>query len=106
MILLWVTITINRERADTARRSEDERNKLSLFTDFITEINNTKVDNIRDINTVMSVRNVIDYSYKYLKALGSLWQYYRDEPNEKILDSEFFKPKAKVTGSTPVACNI
>ena len=106
MILLWVTITINRERADTAKRSEDERNKLSLFTDFITEINNTKVGNIRDINTVMSVNNVIDYSYKYFKALGSLWQYYRDEPNEKILDSEFFKSKAKVTGSTPVAGNI
>ena len=30
---------------------------------------------------------------------GSLWQYYRDEPNDKLADSESFKSKVKITGN-------
>ena len=31
----------------------------------------------------------------------SLWRYYRDEPNNNLVDSESFKSKTNVTGKTP-----
>ena len=30
-----------------------------------------------------------------------MWQYYRDEPNDNITNSESFKSKVKITGKTP-----
>ena len=32
---------------------------------------------------------------------NTLWQYFRDEPNDDIEDSESFKSKIKITGKTP-----
>ena len=32
--------------------------------------------------------NLIEYSDNHSKTSGSLWQYYRDEPNGKITESE------------------
>ena len=32
--------------------------------------------------------NLIEYSYNYSKTSGSLWQYYKDKPNDKLTDSE------------------
>ena len=32
------------------------------------------------------------------KTSGSLWQYYRDEPNDNLADSGLFKSKIKITG--------
>ena len=37
--------------------------------------------------------------------IQSLWQYHRDEPNDKITDSESFKLKAKITSKTPAGGN-
>ena len=48
------------------------------FTDCISEINNTQKDNAKDIDMVMSMYNLIEYSENYSKTSGSLWQYYRD----------------------------
>ena len=45
--------------------------------------------------------NLIEYSDNYSKISGSLWQYYRDEPNDNLTDSESFKSKMKITGKTP-----
>lgn len=39
------------------------------------------------------------------KLLGSLWQYYKDVSSDPTIDSESFKYKARITGSTPVAGN-
>ena len=39
----------------------------------------------------MSMYNLIKYSDNYSKTSGSFWQYYRDEPNDKLTDSESFK---------------
>ena len=39
------------------------------------------------------------------KKSGSLWQYYKDEPNDNIADSESFKSKVKITGKTPADTN-
>ena len=37
------------------------------------------------------------------KTLGSLWQCYRDDPNDNITPSECFKFKIKITGKAPPA---
>ena len=71
------------------------------FTNCISEINNTQVDNAKDIDTVMPMYNLIEYSDNYAKTSGSLWQYYRDEPNDNLTNSESFKSKIKITGKTP-----
>ena len=42
---------------------------------------------------------MIEYSDNYSKASGSLWQYYRDDPNDNLTDSE--SSKIKIIGSTP-----
>ena len=53
----------------------------------------------------MSMYNLIEYSDKYSKTSGGLWQYYRDEPNDNLADSESFKCKIKITGKTSAAGN-
>ena len=51
----------------------------------------------------MSIYNLIEYSNS--KSSGSLWQYYRDKPNDNITKSKTFKYKTKITGKTPAAGN-
>ena len=53
----------------------------------------------------MPMYNLIEYSDNYSKTSGSLWQYYKDDPNESLIDSESFKSKVKITGKTPAAGN-
>ena len=60
-------------------------------------------DNAKDIDIVMPMYNLIEYSDKYSKTSGSLWQYYRDEPNDNLENSGSFK--YKITGKTPAAGN-
>ena len=43
----------------------------------------------------MPLYNLIKYSNDYSKTSGSLWQYYRDESNDNLADSESFKSKMK-----------
>ena len=49
----------------------------------------------------MPMYNLIGYSNNYAKTSGSLWQHYRDEPNNNLANSESFKFKVKITGKTP-----
>ena len=60
------------------------------FTNCISKMNNTEVDNTQDIDFVMLMYNLIEYSDVCSKTSGSLWQYYRDEPaldnNNNIID--------------------
>ena len=53
----------------------------------------------------MSMYNLIEYSDNNTKTSGSLWQYYRDEPDDDLKDSESFKSKLKITGNTPADGN-
>ena len=50
------------------------------FTNCISEINNTEVDDAQDIVIVMPMYNLIEFSDAYSKTSESLCQYYRDEP--------------------------
>ena len=107
-VLVKGTITIN-GRADAAARQADERDKVVIFkncapfTNCISEINNTQIDNAKDIDIVMPMYNLIEYSDNYAKTTGSLWQYFRDETvaDDDIEDSESFKSKKEITGKTP-----
>ena len=65
------------------------------FTKCINRINNTEIDNAKDIDIVMPMYSLIEYSDNYLKTSGSLWQYYKDDPNDNIANSESFKLKVK-----------
>ena len=49
----------------------------------------------------MPMYNLIEYSDNYAKTSGSLWQYFRDQPDDNLADSESFKSKIKLTGTTP-----
>ena len=53
----------------------------------------------------MLIYNLIEYSDSYSKTSASLWQYYIDDPNDNIVQSESFKSKIKITGKAPAAGN-
>ena len=53
----------------------------------------------------MPVCNLIEYSDNYSKKSGSFWQYYKDEPNDNLENSESFKSKVKIPGNTPAGGN-
>ena len=59
------------------------------------EINNIEIYIAKDLDIVMLIYDLIEYSVNYSKISGSLWQYYRDKPNENLTDSESFESKIK-----------
>ena len=54
----------------------------------------------------MPMHNLVECSGNYSKTSGSLWQYYRDDPNDNTVQSEWFKSKTKTTGKTRVDVKI
>ena len=113
-ILVKRDISVN----DTAGTSSDANNtnkkvifkNWAPFNNCISKINNTQVDNAKDIDIVMPMYNLIEYSDNYSKTSGSLWQYCKDIPavnnNGDIVDfnganaTDSFNFKAKITGQT------
>ena len=110
-ILVSGTIRITGAGADHAATQVDERNKgvtfrnCAPFTNCISEINNTQIDNVKYTDVVMPLYDLIEYSNNYSKTLGSLSQYYRDESNDNIANFESFQFKVKITGNTTDADN-
>ena len=97
------------------RRPIDIRNrflafkKSAPFTNCISKINNVLVENTEDLDIVTPMYNLLEYSKNYRKTTRSLWNYYRDEPNNLLLNnynadlipnSESFKYKSSITGKT------
>ena len=79
------------------------------FTNCISKINNVLIDNAEDLDIVTPMYNLLEYSKNYRKTTRSLWNYYRDEPNNLLLNnynadlipnSESFKYKSSITGKT------
>ena len=54
------------------------------FINCISKINGGQIDNAEDLDIVMPMYNLLEYSKNYRKTTGSLWNYYRDEPNSGI----------------------
>ena len=105
-ILVKGTIAIPGARDNAAARRADERNKGVIFKNCapfikcISKINDPEIDNAKDIDIVMPMDNLIEYSDNYSKTSGTLWQYYKDEPDDNLAGSESFKSKVKITGCT------
>ena len=71
------------------------------FINCISKINGTKIDNAEDLDVVMSMYNLLEYSKNYKKTTGSQWNYYRDEPSNTLsTNSESFKYKTSIAGNT------
>ena len=93
-ILVKRTITITGAGDEAAAIQADERDKgvafknCAPFTKCISRINNTDIDNDHDIDIVMPMYNLIEYSNNYSKTSGSLWRYYKYDPNDSLTDSE------------------
>ena len=117
-ILVKGTISVNNTAAQGAAANNNNNNKKVIFkncapfTNCISEINNTQIDNAKDIDIVMPMYNLIEYSDNYAKTTGSLWQYFKDIParntnaNDEITEftegnlTDSFNFKVKITGPT------
>ena len=113
-ILAKGTISVNNTAAQGAAANNTNKKVIfencAPFTNCISKINNTYVDNAKDTDIVMPMYNLIEYSDNYAKTTGSLWQYCKDIParDANNIIEEFtggnttnsFNFKAKITGRT------
>ena len=113
-ILAKGNISVN--NTAVAAADPNNRNKKVIFkncapfTNCISKINNTQIDNAEYIDIVMPMYNLIEYSDNYSKTSGSLWQYCKDIPavdNDGDIgffngtnDTDSFNFKSKITGQT------
>ena len=88
----------------------------------ISKINNTIINNTKDLRDLILTYNLLEYSDNYCITSGSLWKYYRDQvydeanehipvdnygiKNNKATTSKSFKYRTKIIGSTPADGNI
>ena len=116
-ILIKGTITVTapgvNNNADNIR---DKRNRPVIlkinapFVSCITRINGELIEDADDLEIVMSMYNLSEYSKNYRKTIGSLHNHYRDElsddagdnnfDNIKVINSNTFKYKNKIIGNT------
>ena len=111
-ILVKGTISVNNTAAAGAAVNNTNKKVIfkncAPFTNCICEINNTQIDHAKDIDIVMPIYNLIEYSDNYAKTTGSLWQYCKDisarNNNNEITEfiggntTDSFNFKAKITG--------
>ena len=78
-ILVKGKITITGAGDDAAARQADERDtgvafkNCAPFINCISDINNTQIDNCKDVDIVMPLYNLLEYSDNYAKTTRSLW---------------------------------
>ena len=70
---------------------------MCSFTKCISRVHGRDIDNAQDIDIVIPMYNLIKYNNNYSKTSGSLWQYYKDDPNDNIVQSKSFKSKIKIS---------
>ena len=65
---------------DASKRNEKLALKNNaLFESCIPRINNTLIDSAEDLDIVITMYNLLEYSENYSMTSRSLWKYYRDE---------------------------
>ena len=116
-ILVKGTITVTAPGVNNnANNIRDKRNRPlilknnALFVSCITRINGGLIEDADDLDIVMPIYNLLEYSKNYRKTIGSLYNYYRDElsndaddnnfANINVVNSEAFKYKNKIIGNT------
>ena len=80
------------------------------FVSCITRINGELIEDADDLDIVMHMYNLLEYSKNYRKTIGSLYNYYRDElnndadnnnfANNNVVSSNTFNYKNKIIGNT------
>ena len=107
-------MTVNNAAAEGAAANNAAKKVIfkncAPFTNCISKINNTQIENAQYIDTVMPMYNLTEYSDNYSKTSGSLWQYCKDIPAVNnagnIVDftatntTDSFKFKTKITSQT------
>ena len=77
-VLVKGNIIVNKTAAEGAAANNTNKEVIfkncAPFTDCISKINNTQVDNAKDVGIVMPMHNLIEYSNNYSETSGSLWQ--------------------------------
>ena len=113
-ILVKGNITVNNTAAADADANNTNKKVIfkncAPFTNCISKINNTQIDNAEYIDIVMPMYNLIEYSDNYWKISGSLWHYCKeilavnDDGNILNFDgtnkTDSFKFKTKITCQT------
>ena len=110
---MWVkgtiTVTNPNNNANFDRRLTLKNN--APFISCVSKINGELVENAEDLDIVIPMYNLLEYSKNYEKTSGSLFNYYREEPKEhtigdgnnainiSIRNSESFDCKTKIVGS-------
>ena len=80
------------------------------FFSCITRINNELIEDADELDIVMPMYNLLEYSKNYRKTIGSLYNYYRDELNDdanlnnfannNVVSSNSFQCKTKIIRNT------
>ena len=116
-ILVKGTITVTAPGANNgANNIRDKRNRPLIlknnapFVSCITRINGELIEDANDLDIVIPMYNLLEYSKNYRKTIRLLYNYYRDElsddaddnnfDNIKVVNSDTFKYKNKITGNT------
>ena len=83
-ILVKGNITVNNTAADGAAANNTDKKVIfkncAPFTNCISKINNTQIDNAEYIDIVVPMDSLIEYSDNYSNTSGSLWQYCKEIP--------------------------
>ena len=113
-ILVKGTIAANNTAAADADANNINKKVIfknrAPFTNYISEINNTQADFAKEIDIVVPMYVLLEYSDSYSKTSGSLWQYCKDlttvDNNNAIVNftennlTDSFNFKAKMIGQT------
>ena len=76
------------------RKFIDKRNRFlpfknnAPFTNCTSKINNVLIDNAEDLDVLMPMYNLLEYSKNCSKTTGSLWNYFRVEHNLPLNDDD------------------
>ena len=109
-ILVKGTITVaGNNLRDRQNRPLILKNNAPLIS-YITRINGELIEDADDLDIVMPMYNLLEYSKNYRKTIGPLYNYYRDElsdnaddnnfSNIKVVNSNTFKYKNKIINIT------
>ena len=104
-IVLEGTIDLLAAAANENDKAEKDVFKNNVpFRSCISEINSTLIGIAEDLETVMPMYNLLEYSQNYSMTSGSLWNYYGDEiddVDDNASDCKSFEYKTKIVGNTP-----
>ena len=110
---MWVKgkITVTNPNDNANFNKELTLKNNAPFISCVSKVNGELVENAEDLDIVMPMYNLLEYSKSYEKTSGSLFNYYRDEPSEitigagnsakniSIRNSKSFDYKTEITRS-------